>query len=110
VVDQKRSGLRVRFAAAAEIAPEHSPRATLNAQLTEIGLQGCTVETPAPFDVGTPVVLKIFSDSQYFETKATVVSVKSAAGMELTFRDTKPQFAGVLQRWLLAGMRNPEKT
>jgi hypothetical protein len=109
-VDQKRPGLRVRFAAAAEIAPESSPSATLNARLTEIGLQGCTVETPAPFEVGTPVLLKIFTDTHYFETKAMVVSAKPAAGMELTFRETKPQFAGVLQKWLLAGLRNPVKT
>jgi len=109
-VDQERRGLRVLFTAAAEIAPDSSPSATVAARVTEISLQGCYLDTPAPFAVGTPVLVKIFDAAEYFEAKATVISVKPAVGMGLAFREAKPHFLAILQKWILAGLRNQEKS
>jgi hypothetical protein len=111
-VDQERSGLKFFFTAAAEIAPESSPGATVPVRVTELSLYGCYVETPAPFDPKTRVLVKIFNSEEYFETKALVTYVKPALGMGLAFREVKPNFRFVLQKWILAAMRsqkNPEE-
>jgi hypothetical protein len=108
-VDQERRGLRFLFTAAAEIAPENSPGATVATRVAELSLHGCYVETPAPFEAKTQVLVKIFHSTEYFEAKATVMYVKPAMGMGLAFREVKPNFRGVLQKWILAAMHSQKK-
>src|ERR1700732_4841137 len=86
-MDQDRRGFRFLFDAAAEVAPESSPSATVSVRATEISLHGCYLETPAPFAELTPVFVKIFYEREYFEARGTVIYVKPALGMGLTFRD-----------------------
>jgi PilZ domain-containing protein len=109
-VDQERRGLRFLFTAAAEIAPENSPGATVATRVAELSLHGCYVETPAPFEAETRVLVKIFHSAEYFEGKATVIYVKPAMGMGLAFREVKPNFRGVLQKWILAAMHSQKNT
>jgi len=104
-VEHQRSALKIPFVADAEVAPEGSPGTTIPARVKEISLQGCYIETPAPYNLGTMVIVKIFAPGKYFEAKATVISVNPASGMGLMFRETKPNFRAVLQHWLLNGMR-----
>ena len=59
-MDQERHGLRFLFTAAAEVAPESKPGATVATRVAELSLYGCYVESPAPFDANTPVLVKIF--------------------------------------------------
>jgi PilZ domain-containing protein len=108
-VNQERRGLRFLFTAAAEIAPESSPGASVATRVAELSLYGCYVETPAPFDAKTRVLVKIFNSAEYFEAKATVIYVKPALGMGLAFRDVKPNFRGVLQKWILVAMHSQKK-
>src|ERR1700720_4983147 len=108
-MEQNRRGFRFLFDAAAEIAPEGSPGAGVSVRATEISLHGCYLETPAPFAELTPVFVKIFYADEYFESKATVVYVKPAAGMGLEFRDLKPHCRIVLQRWILAALQKRSK-
>jgi len=108
-MDEKRRGLRLLFSAPAEVAPENSPSGGIAARIVEVSPHGCYVETPAPFSVQTQVVLKIFNSHEYFEAKATVVHVKPASGMGLEFREIKPHFRTILQRWILAAMHNQKK-
>ena len=105
-MDHERRALRFQFDAAAEIAPESSPSATVAARVTELSPSGCYLETPAPFEVGTPVLVKIFHTAEYFEAKAMVIDVKPTMGMGLAFRDVRPNFREVLQKWILAAMHN----
>jgi hypothetical protein len=105
-----RRGFRFSFIASAEIAPEGSPSATVNVRATEISLHGCYLETPAPFAELSPVFVKIFYAEEYFEAKGTVIYVKPAAGMGLEFRELKPHCRIVLQRWILAALRNQSKS
>jgi hypothetical protein len=105
-----RRGFRFSFIASAEIAPEGSPSATVNVRATEISLHGCYLETPAPFAELSPVFVKIFYADEYFEAKGTVIYVKPAAGMGLEFRELKPHCRIVLQRWILAALRNQSKS
>jgi PilZ domain-containing protein len=104
-----RRGFRFSLNAAAEIAPESSPSATVTVRATEISLHGCYLETPAPFAELSPVFVKIFYADEYFESKGTVVYVKPAAGMGLEFRELKPHCRIVLQKWILAALRNQPK-
>jgi hypothetical protein len=108
-MEQNRRGFRFLFDASAEIAPEGSPGAGVSVRATEISLHGCYLETPAPFAELTPVFVKIFHESEYFEAKATVIYVKPAAGMGLTFRDIKPPCRIILQKWILAALQNRSK-
>ena len=100
-MDQERQGLRFPFVAAAEIAPESSPSASITASVKELSLHGCYVDTPAPFSPQTPVLVKIFKSEEYFEAKATVIYANSTLGMGLAFREVKPDFRIVMQKWLL---------
>ncbi|MHB8501107.1 MAG: PilZ domain-containing protein [Candidatus Acidiferrales bacterium] len=104
-----RRGFRFSFNAPAEIAPEGSPSATVSVRATEISLHGCQLETPAPFAELTPVFVKIFYESEYFEAKGTVIYVKPSVGMGLEFRDVKPHCRVVLQKWILAALRGRSK-
>ncbi|MGC1615686.1 MAG: PilZ domain-containing protein [Candidatus Acidiferrum sp.] len=104
-----RRGFRFVVDAAAEIAPESSPSATVSVRATEISLHGCYLETPAPFAELSPVFVKIFYENEYFEAKGTVIYVKPAAGMGLEFRELKPHCRVVLQRWILAALRSQSK-
>ena len=104
-----RRGFRFSFNASAEIAPEGSPSATVNVRATEISLHGCYLETPAPFAELSPVFVKIFYVHEYFEAKGTVIYVKPAVGMGVEFRELKPHCRVVLQKWILAALRNQSK-
>ena len=105
-MSEERRGLRFPFEADAEVAPEAAPNATIPAKVRQVGLHGCFVETASPFAPETAVVLKIFKPGEYFEAKATVIHVQPPNGMGLAFRELKPSFRGVLQKWLLAAMRS----
>jgi hypothetical protein len=104
-----RRGFRFVVNAAAEIAPENSPSATVSVRATEISLHGCYLETLSPFAELSPVFVKIFYENEYFEAKGTVIYVKPAQGMGLEFRELKPHCRVVLQKWILAALRNQSK-
>jgi PilZ domain len=106
VVENERLTLRFPFIATAEIAPESSPSASIRATVKELSLRGCYLEAPAPFSTKTRVLVKIFVSEEYFEAKATVVYVHPMLGMDLAFREVKPNFRVVLQKWLLVAMQN----
>ncbi|MGB9466143.1 MAG: hypothetical protein WBR10_13610, partial [Candidatus Acidiferrum sp.] len=61
-----RRGFRFVVNAAAEIAPEGTPSASVSVRATEISLHGCYLETPAPFAELSPVFVKIFYENEYF--------------------------------------------
>lgn len=108
-MNQDRRGFRFSVNASAEIAPEGSPSASVSVQATELSLHGCYLETPAPYAENAPVFVKVFYENEYFEAKATVIYVKPGQGMGLEFRDLKPHCKVVLQRWILAALRNQTK-
>ena len=51
-------------------------------------------------------MVKVFHSAEYFEAKAMVIDVKPTMGMGLAFRDVRPNFREVLQKWILAAMHN----
>jgi hypothetical protein len=49
--------------------------------------------------------VKIFTDTEYFESHAAVVYAQPNRGMGLTFQDVKPYFLPVLKGWLLSALQ-----
>ncbi len=105
MVDQERRGLRFAFSAEAEIAPATSPTAFVPARVAELSFRGCFLETSASWALQRPVVVKIFHSGEFFEAEASVLYVKPS-GLGLIFREIKPHFRPVLQKWILAALDN----
>jgi hypothetical protein len=57
-----------------------------------------------PFPERTPLMVKIFVESSFFEAHGTVAYVKPNVGIGVACRDLKPYFVTVLKRWLLEAM------
>jgi hypothetical protein len=105
LMDQNRRRVpRFPFAASAELLEEKS-RAMIKTRVTELSLYGCYVEWINPLPQGTVFFLKIFTDYEYFEARATVVYAQPQLGMGLTFHDVKPHFLPVLKGWLLSALQ-----
>jgi PilZ domain-containing protein len=109
-MSEERRGFRFLLNASAEIAAESSPNATVRVRATELSLNGCYLESPAPFAEKTAVLVKIFHADEYFEAKGTVIYVKPAIGMGLTFREVNPYCLAILQKWILAALHERTKT
>jgi len=104
-MDKEKRGLRFAFDASAEIAPESSPTAFVPARATELSLQGCFLETAAAFEMNSHVLVKIFESGEFFEAKASVLYIRPS-GAGLVFREVKPHFRAVLQKWILKALDN----
>jgi hypothetical protein len=104
-MDQDRRGLRFAFSADGQIAPEGSPATFVPGRVTELSLRGCFLETSASFEMRRHVFLKIYNSGEYFEAEASVLYVKPS-GLGLVFREIKPHFRAVLQKWVLAALDN----
>lgn len=99
---ERRRMPRVPFVASAELL-EVDNGTRMNAQVSELSLHGCYVDTLNPLPKGTSVYVKIFTEEYFFETPAIVVYCHAHLGMGLAFHDVKPHFVNVLQNWVMAG-------
>jgi hypothetical protein len=106
LVEQNRRRVpRFPFSAFAELVEEASG-AKSRARVTELSLCGCYIETVNPSPEGTIFSVKIFTDVEYFESRATVAYAHPNSGMGMTFRDVRPHFLPVLKGWLLSALQN----
>jgi hypothetical protein len=101
--ERRRAG-RFPFVANAEVRETNSDT-QINARVTEISIYGCYLDMINPCPVGTAVSIKIFTQSDFFETSASVVYSHPNLGVGLTFRDVSPHFLPTLQKWLLEAVR-----
>lgn len=104
-VEEKLHLIRWPFDACAEIYPENSTR--ILTKVKEISLHGCYLEYAA-LPKGTRVFVKIFDGSDFFEANANVIFAQPEQGLGLAFRDVKPYFLPVLQKWLAHAMKSRE--
>jgi len=100
---ERRRTPRYPFAGSIEMQLDSS-QDTRTAKVSELSFNGCFVRMKEPYPVGTPLNVKVYTDSEFFEGHANVVYVKEAQGMGLQFRETKPYFVSVLRRWILSAM------
>src|ERR1700686_3454108 len=98
---ERRSTPRGPFVASAELL-EVDTGPPLNAQVNQLSLHRCYVDTLNPLPKGTSVYVKIFTEEYFFETPGIVVYSHAHLGMGLAFHDVKPHFVNVLQNWVMA--------
>jgi hypothetical protein len=96
---ERRRTPRFAFIASAEVQDEGSG-SRLPSRISDISHLGCYVDTINPFPDGTPVRVKIFTETHHFEAPATVAYSHTHLGMGLTFGDVNPDSLAVLQNWL----------
>ena len=81
----------------------------MTAQVKELSLYGCYLDTPSPLPTRTKVTVKIYGPSEFFEAAATVIYANQMLGMGLVFRDVKPHYVGILRNWLLGAMQGTQR-
>ena len=106
-MEDRRRMPRVPFVAVCELL-EVKTGIRLNAQVSELSLLGCYVDTVNPLPQHTEVYVKVFSDEYFFESAARVVYCHPNLGMGLEFHDVKPHFMAVLQNWMVAPTRKDQ--
>lgn len=74
------------------------------ARVTGLSLNGCYVSTESPYPEGTPLNVKVFTETEFYEGQATVVYIQEKLGMGLMFTETRPFYLMVLRKWLLNAM------
>jgi len=103
VEQERRRSPRYPFIATAELV-EQSSETRMVSRVSELGLHGCYLDMMNPFPQGTKILVKIFTDSEYFESLGTVAYAQHNMGMGVKFEEVKPHFTNVLNAWLLKAM------
>jgi hypothetical protein len=81
----------------------------MSAQVKELSLFGCYLDTQSPLPSRTKVIVKVHTPAELFEAGATVIYSNQALGMGLVFREVKPFFLTILRKWLLAAMQEAQR-
>jgi len=106
---ERRRTPRYPFAASAEIKDEKSG-AHAHGRMNELGLYGCYVEMANPFLEGTPIRIKLSTETDWLETRAVVVYSHPGRGIGVKFLEMRPYSMIVLHRWLLKAMAEKQKS
>jgi hypothetical protein len=75
-----------------------------NACVADLGFHGCYLSMPDCFSKGASVMVKIRTETEFFQCQATVARSTSGVGMGVMFREISPPFQVVLRQWLSTGM------
>lgn len=94
------------FDARAEVTLANSD--PVDARVIELSLHGCFLKFPIPLPAATPVLVKIFAESETHEADGTVIYSQPNVGFALAFRDIKPHLLALLQRWLVLAKKKYE--
>ncbi|MGC2232280.1 MAG: PilZ domain-containing protein, partial [Candidatus Acidiferrum sp.] len=100
VEDERRRTPRYPFPATVELILKGS-QAGISAKVTELSLYGCYVQMPDPFEKGTQLMLKIYSDGKFLETQGVVVYAHPTQGIGVNFQNVNPHYLTVLKQWLI---------
>ena len=74
------------------------------ARVTGLSLNGCFVSTESPYPEGSTLLVKVFTEADFYEGQATVIYTQEKLGMGLMFTETRPYYLMVLRKWLLSAM------
>jgi hypothetical protein len=107
-VKPTRTTPRYPFVAPAEVIDEGAG-AKMTAQVKELSLYGCYLDSASPLPTRTKVIVKIYAPEEFFEAGATVIYANQTLGMGLVFRDVKPHYQCTLRKWLNVAMQEVER-
>jgi hypothetical protein len=96
---RRRSQSRKPFIASALVF-EPKSETQLRVRTSDLGLDGCFIDTLNPFAPGTMLKVRIDKGGTSFETWAKVVYSLSSMGMGMVFHFVAPEQLWVLHRWL----------
>jgi hypothetical protein len=96
---ERRQTQRYPFVASVEITDEKE-NARTSSQIRELSRNGCYVELTNPFPEGTDVMIEIYTEAEFLETRARVAYVEPKRGMGLVFEELPSYFLTVLNNWL----------
>jgi hypothetical protein len=96
---RRRSQRRQSFTASALVF-EPKSQTLLQARTSDLGPEGCFIDTLNPFAPGTMVKVRIEKGGTPFESWAKVVYSLPSMGMGLVFHSVAPEQLWVLHEWL----------
>lgn len=97
--DERRGATRYGFTATAEVVDMHS-RTRMNTRISDLSMEGCYVDTNAPFPVRTKVRIRVTASKKTFETQGVVVYSLPNMGMGISFDAPEASHAAILKTWI----------
>ena len=96
---ERRRWPRYPFVADAQVR-ESVSSTVLRARTSDLGANGCYVDTLNPLPPGSVITVQIDHEGQTFVAGGVVAHVQPNMGMGLTFIALEPGCASVLEAWL----------
>jgi hypothetical protein len=103
-VKDRRRVARFPFAAAAEIT-ETAFGTRMQVYTSDLSLFGCYVRMTNPLPRGAQVIIRISTETDFFEAPATVAFSQPNLGIGLAFHDVNAHFLPTLKKWLAEAMQ-----
>jgi hypothetical protein len=97
---ERRRFPRYPFVAYAEVTDMNPPHVRIKARTSDLGREGCYVDTITPFDTGTQVLVKIMKNQQTFKANGVVVYSTVGMGMGVRFASIEPPDVLVIEGWM----------
>jgi PilZ domain len=97
--EERRVHPRYAFTATAEVVDVNS-RTRMNTRISDLGMQGCYVDSNAPFPRRTKVRIRISASKKTFETQGIVVYSLPNMGMGIAFAEPEPAQNAILKKWI----------
>jgi PilZ domain-containing protein len=97
--DERRGAPRYGFTATAEVVDMNS-RTRMNTRISDLSMEGCYVDTNAPFPVRTKVRIRVTASKKTFETQGVVVYSLPNMGMGISFDEPAAPHAAILKSWI----------
>jgi len=98
-VDRRKS-VRYAISATAEVVDLRT-RTRVAGRATDLGPNGCYVDSMSPFSVGSCVGVRLACEEHSFYGKADVIYAHPGMGMGLLFTDLAPDQNQILDEWIL---------
>jgi hypothetical protein len=98
--DDRRRFPRYSFIASAEVRDMKPPHVRILARISDLGREGCYVDTISPFVPGTSVLIRVMKNDKAFSAKAIVLYATLGMGMGVKFTSVEPSEVPVLEKWL----------
>jgi hypothetical protein len=94
----ERRAPRYAFTATAKAIDSSDVRPAI---VKDLSIFGAYLEMPDPFSKGATILVKIRTQTDFFQCNATVAHSTDGLGMGIEFSNMNPAFRTVLQEWLL---------
>lgn len=106
--EQRRRNPRYAFIASAELL-EPQTDVRIATRVSELSVHGCYMDMLNPFPVDTPVLAKIATGKEEFQSNARVIYAHPNFGAGIGFQNPEPRYLEVLKNWISEAEKDPER-